>query len=477
MSDTTNEVTQPTPTDALRKVELRLVERKPVDPLFERTEDQLAKEFADTYGEKLRFDHTRNTWFIWDGHRWKPDTDGLAYRLALRLAKARWNRAFNIPEPKEQKSAVSWARRSRTFRTLEGTLRSASKVEPVADEGTNWDRNPWLLGVRDGVVDLKTGSRRAGLPEDRITKVSPVSFGPTAECPRWMQFLGEVFLEDQALIDYVHKAVGYTLTGDTREQCFFLCYGGGQNGKSKFTKILSSLLGRELTTTLDFDSLSLTDRPKYELADVEGARLVLAQENERRVELSSKIVKQLTGGDLISARQIRERTRRFEPIAKIWLATNHKPIIRDMTEGMWRRIKEIPFNARFVIGKNADQGLEEKLLAELSGILNWALTGCIKWQQEGLEPPKAVLDAVQEYREESDKALAFIKGKCIFDPTFRVSAADLQAAYNNWLNANPNAPPYDALTASLRGRSCVCKNVRMDAKQVKVWHGVALAKQ
>jgi putative DNA primase/helicase len=277
---------------------------------------------------------------------------------------------------------------------------AVSQGYPVIPE--HLDQDPWLFNVENGTIDLKTGELR---PHERgalITKLAPVQYDREAECPTWWKFLMRIFNGNLALIEFLQKAVGYALTGSTREQCLFFLHGLGANGKSTLLEIIHTLLGDYAhRTSSETFLIKKSGGIPNDVAALRGARLVGAVEVESGRRLAEVLIKEMTGGDRISARFLHAEWFDFKPEFKIFLAANHKPVIRGTDHAIWRRIHLIPFNVQ-IPKPEQDRDLPEKLKAELPGILNWALEGCQMWQLYGLEPPAEVQAATQDYREEMD---------------------------------------------------------------------------
>jgi putative DNA primase/helicase len=334
--------------------------------------------------------------------------------------------------------------------------------------GREFDRDPMLLGVLNSVIDLRADAKqrqRDGQPVDMITKQCPVKFEPDAKCPRWEQFLLEIFEGNQELIDFVQRAMGYSLTGESLEQVFFLLHGRGSNGKSTLLDTIQSLLGSSYSANLDFDALisEYRHRHQFDLANIEGRRFVVASETDRKVELSPKVVKSLVGNGKIVVNEKFKQPRAIEPQHKLWLAVNELPTATDRTDGFWRRILLIPFERQFLVGEK-DLMLPKVLLGELPGILNWAVAGCLEWQRAGLDPPRAVTIATTEYHERSDCFYRFITECCIVgtDPNAETTSQALREAYDTWRELNPDAPE------DLQGKGLLASIVAQGAVQDRV---------
>jgi putative DNA primase/helicase len=299
-----------------------------------------------------------------------------------------------------------------------------------------------------------------------------VKFDPLAECPRWERFLSEVFAGDQELIDFIHRAVGYSLTGDTSEQCFFGCEGAGANGKSTFLEALRQVLGDYAANT-PFSTLEWKGRSAIpnDVAALAGKRFIAALETNESVQLNEARIKQLTGSDPVTARYLYREHFTFTMEGKIWLAFNHRPVVRDDSDAYWRRVRPIPFPQQFK-GKRADKHLPSKLKEEAPGILAWAVRGCLAWQQHGLgELPEAVQEATDAYREESDPISEFIKERCRVDPDAQTTAAALWKAYTEWCNEN-GCSQLDRKGFATRLKERGFKQDRIGHDRTRGWQGL-----
>jgi putative DNA primase/helicase len=441
--------------------------------LFPRADAGNGELFACCHGERVRYDHRRKRWLIWSGHWWRPDADAEVRRLAKATARKRYDAAAELfEELEERKRESSFAIGSENRQRLDAMLAQAQTEAPISDAGDNWDADRWLVGVANGVVDLHTGELREGHRGDRITLHSDALFDRDAPCTRWERFLEEVFGADCELISFIARAVGYSLTGDTSEQCLFMCHGSGANGKSVFLTTLRSVAGTYAYNS-PFSTLELAERSSIpnDLAALVGKRLVTASETNEAVRLNEARLKALTGGDPVTARFLHGEFFTFQPVCKLWLAANHRPRVGDDSYGFWRRVRLIPFTRRFT--DDADRHLAETLRTELPGILNWAVNGALAWQREGLEPPAAVQSATESYRVESDPLAEFIEERCAVGSCFVASAGQLYEAYRQWA-ADQGMREREVLSTVAFGRRMSERFEKRHTRSGKSYHGVGL---
>jgi putative DNA primase/helicase len=306
--------------------------------------------------------------------------------------------------------------------------------------------------VANGVVDLRTGELREGRREDRITRHTIVAFDAAAASPRWHQFLEEVFDGNKELIEFLRLAVGYSLTGETREQCFFVLHGRGANGKSVFLEVLRHVFG---PYAFDPGFSAFEDTRGYpphseQVAELAGRRFITASETRENSHLNEQRLKALSHGDTTSAAFKHGKRFEFRPQGKIWLALNHRPRISDDSLGFWRSVRLIPFEKQF-LGQDADTDLAEKLKAEAPGILAWSVRGCLDWLEDGLRRPAAVATATDAYQAESDPLGEFLESRCVLGPAFKTSSPALFEAYLQWAK-DEGVPERERLSHNAFGR-------------------------
>jgi len=384
------------------------------------------------HGSSLHYCYPRKKWYIWDQTRWKVDDTGRIYALAINTVHVMYHRAQS-GEAKIEKGAAKHAEDSEASRAIDGMVKLARSGEGIAVVPLKFDVDPWLLNLQNGVLNLKTGELGKHDKKDLITKIAAVSYDAEATCPLWDKFLSRVLNDNIALIEYLRRAVGYSLTGDTSEHALFFLYGKGQNGKTTFLRTLQSILG-DYACQADPDLLLSTNNPQHStnIARLDKIRLTVCTEVGEGRSMRTSLMKQLTGGDKRTARQMREDFSEYQPTDKIWLGANNKPRIRGQELAIWRRIKLIPFIVT-IPGDEQDKHLAEKLINEAPGILNWALVGCEQWQsEEDLNEPAEVKTATADYKSESDPLAEFITDCCIVDPDAETTTADLYDSYTKW---------------------------------------------
>lgn len=386
---------------------------------------------AQLFGDDLRYCHTRKKWLLWDNSRWALDEDGRSYRAMIDVVRARFQACEAIPDLDQRKKAAAWCVGCESTAKLESALRSAGRSSAFTTTISIWDTDHFTAAAIGATLDLRTVVHRVVRREDFLTMQLGAAYDPEAECPRWIRFLGEVFLDNTELMAYIQRAVGYCLTGDTREQKMFLCHGPGANGKSVFLETLAALLG-DYGANAAFETFDANHRNEAsnDLAVLRGKRLVTVIETEEGRRLAEARVKSVTGQDPITCRFLYGEYFTYRPTYKIWLAMNHLPQIRGTDKGIWRRIELIPFRADFE-GKE-DKTLAEALRGELDGILQWALEGLRQWWKRGLDTPQAVHQATKQYREDSDQVGRWIADRCLIVSNVFLSSGAGYKNYEAW---------------------------------------------
>lgn len=352
-------------------------------------------------GQNLRFNFKAEKFLIWNGSCWETDETGEVVRLAKKTIQSMYVDAAGLDDP-DRPALAKHAVRSEQAPRIRAMVELAKTEPGIPVTPAQLDANAWLLNCTNGTIDLVTGKLLPFNPANLCVKQVPVAFDADAECPTWLAFLNRVMAEDTVLISFLQRVIGYSLTGLTREQVLFLLYGVGANGKTTFIETIRSVLGN-YAQQADFSSFlqKQNDCARNDLARLTGARFVTAAEAGEGRKLDETVVKQATGGDKITARFLYHEHFEFTPQFKLFLVTNHKPRITGTDEGIWRRIRLIPFTVT-IPDKERDKQLREKLQKELPGILAWAVRGCLAWRRDGLGESKQVSQATAEYRREMD---------------------------------------------------------------------------
>lgn len=379
-----------------------------------------SRRFADFVKGTLLYTESLG-WLRWDGCRWERVNEMSVLQLAREIPTRIVREAFRKAE-KPDPQVFGWARTSESESKLKAMVSLARSDPLMLKKAEDFDSNPLLLNVVNGTLNLDSGKIRSHRPTDLITRLAPVRFDSDATCPRFEKFLREVFRDDKDLMRFVQVSVGYSLTGRTNDQVFFLLHGTGANGKSVFVETIRALLG-EYASTADFSTFSLSPNRsgiRNDLARLDGARFVTASESGQGTYLDESVIKQLTGGDPITARYLYKEHFEFVPQFKMWLVTNHMPRLKDGGYAMWRRIRVLPFNATIPPEKR-DGRLLDKLKAEMPGILNWAIEGCRAWLKGGLPQNKTVASAVESYRKETDQIETFLESECVRESGAKVN--------------------------------------------------------
>ncbi len=399
-----------------------------------------AERFVDLFGENVRYCYTEKKWYFYNSMRWSVDNLGVILRMADKCVEAMKAEAKLYLQADEEsggdmaKKFEKHMKSSRSNKSKKAMLNEIEHHLPILP--IQMDRYKMALNTPSGIINLKNGDVKAHNPEYYFTKITSVDCAEAADCLRWLAFLDDIFAGDKDLIRYIQKAVGYSLTGSTAEQCAFFLYGTGRNGKSTFIDVIRDVFG-DYAANIQPETImvksSQSNAINSDIARLKGARLVTSVEPNEGVRLNEGLLKQLTGDDTVTARKLYSEEFEFKPEFKLWMATNHKPIIRGTDTGIWRRIHMIPFNVQIPEDK-VDKNLTHKLKAEMTGIFKWCIDGCLMWQREGLQMPAAVLKSVREYRREMDVISAFIEDKCTLEGT--VQASMLYAAYASWADSN-----------------------------------------
>lgn len=392
---------------------------------FRLTELGNAERIAHEYGHVVKYVSDMG-WVLWDGKRWKIDEKKEIYRIAAKVLR----QLYKSDDEVEQK----WAKKCDQLNVMRNSISFLMSLVPAMR--SEFDNHKYLLNVENGIVDLKTGQLQQHDRELKLTKFANVEFVEGAQCPTWIEFLDQIFQGDKSLIEYMQRLIGYSLTGEITEQIMIFLIGGGSNGKSTFINTIKDLMG-EYGKQAKSDAFIKKKETgaNNDIARLVGSRFVSAIESEDGEQLSEAFVKQITGGEPVLARFLRQEYFEFIPEFKVFFTTNHKPVIKGVDEGIWRRVKLVPFNLQLPKEKR-DLKLPEKLSLEMPGILNWAIEGCLKWQQDGLKEPDIVRKSTGDYKEDMDILGPFLYERCHVGPSQQIIAKDLYEVYAAWCYSN-----------------------------------------
>jgi putative DNA primase/helicase len=399
------------------------------------TEDDTARQLVERYGDDFRWCEAMNKFLVYDSGAWETGSKLSIMPMAKDTARAIYAAAKRIKDGDLRQKVVNWAKTVRSRNGLESMV-SLARTEPgITIRPEQLDADPWLLNVANGTLDLRNGDLREHRRGDYLTHSLAVSYDRMATCPTWEWFLAWA-VPDSDTRTFLHRMVGYTLTGVVHEHVLPMLYGEGRNGKSTFTRVLESLLGtlaiKARADTLMAGRFGPRQGATPEIVRLRSKRLVTVSEIEEGHRLNEALIKDLTGGDAITARNLYESEITFLPTHKIWMYGNYKPTIRGTDTGIWRRLKLVPF-AQTLQAEDVDPSLPDKLAAELPGILAWAVRGCLEWQEKGLGSPAVIKEATEDYRNEGDTISRFIEAECECEETPElVGSSELYNAYRAW---------------------------------------------
>ncbi len=391
-----------------------------------------AKFLFEKYGDVLKYCEALGGWFIWDGSRWKKDETFQIYSLAKNTVK----QMYQMARVRGDKLLFKHAVNSESELKLKSMISLVRCEKDITVNSDQFDKDTYLLNCKNGTLNLQTGELRPHAKEDYITRKIGLNYDPNAECPVWLRFLIAILQDDTQMINFMQKAVGYSLSGAIIEQCIFILYGIGSNGKSTFLKHLYRILGDyALNTPAQTLMEKYNDSIPNDIARLKGVRFVTAVESGKKRTLAEAQIKQLTGDDPITARYLHCEYFDFFATFKIFFATNHKPNISGTDKGIWRRIRTIPFE-KVIMPEEVDKELDEKLTKEYEGILAWAVEGFKKWQKEGLGEAAKIVEATNEYQEESDVIGNYIEERCLVGSEYKVQASVILKDIQQWAKDN-----------------------------------------
>lgn len=454
----------------IRKVTPPSGDHHPQTKGFNLTDLGNAERFASRYRDTVRWCETWNTWMIFNGKCWEPDRINYVGQLAKRVVRSIYQEAANEPDEPRRKLLAKHASSSESNRAIRAMLDRAKSELPVLPEAFNV--HLYLLNCENGTLDLRTGKLRPHRPSDMLTRCLKINYNPQATCQRWATFIDGIFAGDETLISFMQQALGMSLCGDTSEQCLFICHGTGSNGKTTMLETIRIIMGNyALAANIETFQMKKHEGIGNDVAELYGARFVTASENALGSRLNEAFIKKATGKEPLRARRLHENEFEFMPEFTIWFAVNHKPVVKDTSKGMWRRVHFVPFNVT-IEGDKLDKHLGEKLLEESEGILAWLVQGCMQWYKQGrLEAPKAVKDATQAYRSEMDIVSRFLEAECVLGDDKKAGVKQVLDRFESWCKQNGESFDAKHLKSALNERGYQSKR---STGGLWVWSGIGL---
>lgn len=436
------------------------------------TELGYARRLVHVYGDRMRHVPAWRRWLVWDGTRWAPDTTGQAVRWAKVIARRLTTDAQAIVDKERRQAAVRQARHGERSAAIAGVLNLASTEEGVSLTPDQLDADPFLLNCRNGTLDLRTMELRNHDPADLLTKLAGAAYDPWAEGQAWEAFLARVQPEPE-MREFLARLCGHALEGRVVEHLLPILWGDGANGKGTFISAVLAALGEyadaadpELLTARTFDAHPTGT------ADLFGLRLAVLHEGDAGRRLAEGTVKRLTGGDRCKARRMREDFWHFDPSHTFLMLTNHKPVVRGTDEGIWRRLRLVPWPVVVPVAER-DEQLPARLALEADAVLAWLVAGYRQWRDAGLAEPEPVTAATEAYRAASDTVGRFLEERCLVMTGCTVRSSELYAAWSRWCSAEGEEP------GSSKAFTEVMLNRGFDPPEVtrvgRMWHGIGLA--
>jgi len=403
-----------------------------------------ARRLAAAYGEVLRYVPAWKAWLIWDGSRWVRDDYISLEMRAKDVIRKYFKKAIENRGEERDDDAVKHALRSERLDRIRAMVELAKSEPGMCVEPNQLDRDPLLFNCENGTIDLRTGELREHRKSDYITKKAPVEFHPNVRDPLWEDHIRHVTRGNADLAEYLQRLAGYCLTGLTDEEIFLLFVGGGGTGKTTHLEALKAMMG-DYAATADFETFLQTNQsrgPRNDLARLAGTRLVCASEVPAGRRFDEVTVKQLTGGDTVTARFLHQEHFEYRPQFKICLAANHRPAVRDDDPAIWRRLKVVPFDHTVRKPNKKRKAYFQDPLGAGRAILAWSVEGALKWQQDGLQEPEIVREAIQEYRSETEVFSQFVGDCCVEGSEQWAPSVQLISRYRDWSQSNGYKFPY-----------------------------------
>ncbi|HXH20482.1 MAG TPA: phage/plasmid primase, P4 family [Dehalococcoidia bacterium] len=433
-----------------------------------------AARFVEQHASSFRYCYAWSSWLHWDGTRWRRDAGDAALRAAKETARGWFTEAAAATDEARRKALARWA----TYACSEPGIRRMLMLAQadLAVTPDQLDADPWLFNCQNGTLELRTGHLRPHRREDLITRIAAAPYDPTARSAVWETFL-ESALPDEGAREFAQRYAGYALTGCIREEAFVFCRGPAGAGKSTFTEGLRRTWG-DYAASADFSTFLARkpgEGPREDIARLAGVRLVTSVETRDGQRLAEGLVKLLTGGDTVTARRLYERSFEFQPAFKLLLASNYRPKASADDDGLWRRLRELPFPTARPHREDRDETVKATITDPAqtgAAILAWAVEGCARWLAEGLGEPEAVMRATAAYRRSQEPLADFVRDCCQLGPDLTVPAFRLRGEYESWCAANGVRHPLTgrAWGEALRALGCSSRHTRSGW----IWEGIDL---
>ena len=408
-------------------------------PLVEESATDLGNSlrFARLFRDRVRYAADVERWYVWDGRRWAPDRTGRVVDLTKHVIDD-VRRTALTETGDDQGRWTQWAHQSESLARREATIKGARSEPGIVVQSDVFDTDPQLLVVRNGTLDLLTGELRPSEPTDLCSQLAEVDYDPDATYERWIRHVRLLCRDDQELVAYMARAVGYTLTGDVGARSFFFLEGRGSNGKNTFIEPIMQMMGSYAQTAAPSLVVGGEDQHPTVIADLLGARLVFVDETRKEQKLNAERIKALTGSKLLKARQMRKDFFQFEARFKLWIAGNGAPRLQDDSDGVWKRLHRIVCHGKVTDAQRIDRFGDVLYQEEAGGILNWALTGLRDYRTRRLATPETVVADVASFRHDENYELQFFEEyvEVTGDPADRLTSQQLFAAYERWCEFN-----------------------------------------
>ena len=431
-----------------------------------------AERFVKQNGGRVRYCSELKKWLVYVDGQWVQDTGKRIYLMAKNTVQnIRKEALVDYLSTEDKQKIVAHADKSSSKGRINAMLDLAKWENGISVNITQLDADLWLLNCKNGTLNLRNKELQPHNPADLITKMIQVAYEREAHCPEWDRFLNKIMNNDRDKIEFLRRAIGYALTGEIYEQCLFVLHGLGANGKSTFIEILRELLGGYAMHTASESLLHSKSSPiRNDIARLHEARFVSAVEIGIGKKLDESLIKQLTGGDQVTARFLFNENFEYKPKFKLFITANHKPEIQGIDHGIWRRICLIPFDIT-IPSEEIDKDLPMKLRSELPGILAWFVQGCYEWQEQGLNPPDSIKAATATYRAEMDLLESFIVDNCIRNKSFKAAVGDLYESYKKWCESACEEP----VGKKFFGKLMKQKGFKQSKSgSIRFWNGIKL---